>query len=136
MRPLGITFNAIFGLSPDNILLGQYFNDIVHVGSAVIPNITIAVANVPSTPFVDGFWGILGLGSRLAESTFRNPASSGFGKANGTFPTLYDQLQFHGYTVRRAFSIWLNSVSATTGCIIFGGIDMTKYYRELVAVPV
>ena len=94
----------------------------------------MAVANVTKTLFTDGFWGIIGLGARLAESTFRS--SDGPGNPNATFPTLYDQLQAHGYTARRAFSIWLNSISATTGRIIFGGIDTTKYHGELVSVPI
>ena len=95
----------------------------------------MAVANLTKTLFDDGFYGIIGLGARLGESTFRYPGP-GFGKPNATFPTLYDQLQAHGYTARRAFSIWLNNISATTGRIIFGGIDTTKYHGKLVNVPV
>jgi hypothetical protein len=135
-KPTGITFNATYGLTPDNIILGQYFRDTVSIGSATIPNMTLAIANVPSSLFFDGFWGILGLGARLGESTFLNLASPLFGNPNGTFPTIYDQLQSHGYTARRAFSMWLNSISATTGRIIFGGIDKTKYHGDLVSVPV
>ena len=96
----------------------------------------MAVGDVPKTIFEQGTFGILGLGSRLGESTFRNPWSTTFGKANATFPTLYDQLQSHGYTSRRAFSIWLNDISATMGSILFGGIDTSKYLGELVTLPV
>jgi len=96
----------------------------------------MAVANVPNPFFNDGFYGIIGLRSRLGESVFDNPASPGFRNPNATFPTLYDQLQAHGYTARRAFSIWLNGMSATTGRIIFGGIDTKKYHGELISVPV
>ncbi len=96
----------------------------------------MAVVNVTKTYFNDGFYGIIGLGARLGEDVFQSPVSPGFGKPNATFPTLYDQLQAHGYTARRAFSIWLNSISATTGRIIFGGLDTAKYHDELISVPV
>jgi hypothetical protein len=131
-----VTYNGTFGLTPDNQLIGQYFHDTVHIGTATIPDMTMAVVNVTKTLFFDGFWGIIGLGARLGESTFVNPSSPFFGNPNGTFPTLYDQLQAHGYTARRTFSIWLNSISARTGRIIFGGIDITKYHGPLVSVPV
>lgn len=96
----------------------------------------MAVANLDNTFFHDGFYGMIGLGSRLGESVSVNRGSPGFRNPNATFPTLYDQLQAHGYTARRAFSIWLNSMSATTGRITFGGIDTKKYHGELVSVPV
>lgn len=96
----------------------------------------MAVVNVTRTFFSDGFYGIIGLGARLGESTFQDPTNPGYGKPNATFPTLYDQLQTNGYITRRAFSIWLNSISATKGRILFGGIDTTKYHGELVSVPV
>ena len=91
---------------------------------------------MPKSLVEQGTFGILGLGSRFAESTFRNPSSASFQNPNKTFPTLYDQLQLHGYTKRRAFSLWLNDISAKTGSIIFGGIDTTKYHGELVSLPV
>ena len=96
----------------------------------------MVVANVTKTLFFDGFYGIIGLGSRLAESSSSSRTSYGPPNPNSTFPTLYDQLQAHGYTARRAFSIWLNRISATTGRIVFGGIDTTKYHGKLRSVPV
>ena len=91
---------------------------------------------MPKSLVEQGTFGILGLGSRFAESTFRNPSSPSFQNPNKTFPTIYDQLQLHGYTKRRAFSLWLNDISAKTGSIVFGGIDTTKYHGELVSLPV
>jgi candidapepsin len=129
-QPAGVTFNASFGLTPNNIFLGQYFQDKVHIGGATLPNMTLAVANVTQTLFDEGFWGIVGLGARLSEAIFNSLVSPFFDNPNVTFPTLYDQLQNHGCTARRAFSIWLNSVSATSGRIIFSGVDTTKIPRR------
>lgn len=96
----------------------------------------MAVGDVPPQLFEAGIFGIVGLGSRLAESTYRNPSSPFSGNPNKTFPTIYDQLQSHGYTSKRAFSLWLNDISATTGSIIFGGIDTSKYHSPLISLPV
>ena len=90
----------------------------------------MAVVNITKKYYDEGFYGIMGLGPRLQESVANS------GKPNATYPTVYDELQAHGYTARRAFSIWQNSISATTGLIVFGGIDTTKYHGELVSVPV
>ena len=78
----------------------------------------------------------MGLGSRFGETIFANPSSPEFGNADATFPTIYDQLQLHGYTKKRLFSIWLNDQSAKKGSILFGGIDNTKYHGQLQSVPV
>lgn len=78
----------------------------------------------------------MGLGSRFGESIFAVPSSPGFGNPNATFPTIYDQLQLHGYTNRRLFSIWLHDQSAKKGSILFGGIDHTKYRGQLQSLPV
>lgn len=59
-----------------------------------------------------------------------------FRQPNSTIPMIYDQLQAHGYIGRRAFSIWLNDITSTTGSLLFGGVDTTKYHGELVNVPV
>jgi Eukaryotic aspartyl protease len=74
-QPAGVTFNASFGLTPNNIFLGQYFQDKVHIGGATLPNMTLAVANVTQTLFDEGFWGIVGLGARLSEAIFNSPVS-------------------------------------------------------------
>jgi Eukaryotic aspartyl protease len=49
---------------------------------------------------------------------------------------LYDQLYQHGYISSRLFSIWLNTESASTGSILFGGVDHSKYYGSLQYTPV
>lgn len=96
----------------------------------------MAVADLPKIYFDAGYYGMIGLGSRLGEAVNNGPNSPGHGNPNSTFLTLYDQLQTLGYTTRRAFSIWQNSISATTGRIIFGGIDTSKFHGPLKTVSV
>ena len=40
IRALGLPFNATYGLTPDLQVTGEYYNDTLHLGSAVIPNMT------------------------------------------------------------------------------------------------
>ena len=70
------------------------------------------------------------------EAIVNNPSLPTAGNLNASFPTIYDQLLLHGYTSRRLFSLWLNDQSASTGSILFGGVDTTKYYGQLQSVPV
>ena len=35
-----VIFKVYYGLTPDNMLVGQYFHDAIQIGNAVIPNMT------------------------------------------------------------------------------------------------
>jgi hypothetical protein len=83
-------------------------------------------------------WNLRTYGSRIrfGESIFTNPSSPDFGNPGATFPTIYDQLQLHGYTNKGLFSIWLHDQSAKKGSILFGGADNTKYRGQLQSLHV
>ena len=134
--PTNNTFNASYGLTPDLMVVGPYFNDTLRFGSAVIPNMTLAIGDIPSTLYIDGFQGIMGLGARLGEAIISHQGTPLFHDINATFPTIYDQLQTLGYTPRRAFSIYMNSPAAESGTVLFGAVDTSKYSGALVSVPV
>jgi hypothetical protein len=91
---------------------------------------------VPGEIFGAGIYGLLGVGSRYAESIYRSSSSPFFGDKNATYDTIYDQLKLHGYISRRLLSLWLNDQSAATGSILFGGVDPAKYHGELRSTPV
>lgn len=131
---LGYPFNSTYGLTPDLQVTGEYYNDTVHLGSAVIPQMTVATGNIPPEIYEAGIYGLMGLGSRFGEAVYNNPSSPGSGKVS--FPTIYDQLKTLGYIKKRLFSIWLNDIAASTGSILFGGIDLSKYTGKLQKVPV
>ena len=131
---LGYPFNATYGLTPDLQVTGEYYNDTVHLGSAVIHQMTVATGNIPPEIYEAGIHGLMGLGSRFGEAVHNNPSSPGSGKVS--FPTIYDQLKTLGYIKKRLFSIWLNDIAASTGSILFGGIDHSKYTGKLQKVPI
>jgi len=134
--PTNNTFNASYGLTPDLQLIGPYFHDTLRLGGAVIPNMTVALGNIPPPLYVSGFQGIMGVGARLGEAFVGHPGTQQFHNINATFPTVYDQLETLGYTSRRAFSIFMNTLSAESGSILFGAVDTSKYYGPLTSVPV
>lgn len=79
------------------------------------------------------FEGILGIGLEGLEGTAWNllfPYATGERYPN--FPSL---LVEQGFIDKRAYSLFLNSENATTGTIIFGGIDHAKYDGSLVELP-
>lgn len=134
--PTNNTFNASFGLTPDLLVIGPYFHDTLRLGDAIIPNMTLALGDIPPPLYASGFQGIMGLGARLGEAIISHQGTPLFHDTNATFPTVYDQLQALGYTSRRAFSIYMNSPTASSGSILFGAVDASKYSGPLISVPV
>ncbi|ODV78731.1 candidapepsin-1 precursor [Suhomyces tanzawaensis NRRL Y-17324] len=67
--------------------------------------------------------GVFGIGPIASEST------------STKYPNFPISLKNAGYISKNAYSIYLNSVDATTGSIIFGGIDNAKYEGLLVTLP-
>jgi hypothetical protein len=117
------------------MVVGDYYNDTVKIGDAVLYNQTLAVGNVPKPLFDGHLWGILGLGPRFAESLFSSPLSPLYNQENGTYDTVRENIFLRGYTTRNVFSVWLNDQAAETGSILFGGVDERKFEGKLKSVP-
>lgn len=104
-------------------------------GSGASGNYATEDVTIPGGPTIHGFQfgdvtdsdiqqgGILGVGysSNEAEGSYDN------------FPIL---LKKQGIIDKVAYSLYLNSPSATTGSIIFGGVDNAKYSGSLISNPV
>jgi len=72
--------------------------------------------------------GVMGVGFDTNEA-YPNPSS------NGTYPSVVDHMVSEGLLNRKAYSLYLNDLSQTTGSICFGCVDTTKYSGSLVALP-
>lgn len=72
--------------------------------------------------------GIAGVGYNI--STY---ASSGLDKTYGNLPYA---LAASGVTKSAAYSLWMDDVAATSGTIMFGGVNKAKYIGELQTLPV
>jgi len=121
-------FNVSYG--DGTVDTGDYFTDVVNLGSIRIQNMTMGLADVatngPNDPTL--VQGLLGVGNAILESEFSI--------LNETVPTIYDQLVSEGYINRAAFSLYLDDLDANTGSILFGAIDTTKFTGDLVSLPI
>ena len=105
---------------------GYYFSDVLGFGNNVqLPNITIGLA----TQAVDSI-GLMGVGMRSLESIVQS------GESQTGYPTVIDSLVSAGLIERAAFSLWLNDLDASSGSILFGGVDTDKYTGNLVGLPI
>ena len=63
---LDIVFDARYGLTPDLVVLGSYYNGSVSVSPLpTLRDVKFAVGDVPPLLFAQGNWGIFGFWSRL-----------------------------------------------------------------------
>lgn len=117
-------------------MIGLYYNDTLSVsGLTPLANAPFAVGDIPGPLFVQGTRGIFGLGTRYAESLYRNPGSPYWNQHNKTYLPLWERLALASPSAQRQYSVWLNAQSAKSGTVQFGSEDKTKYTGRLIGVP-
>lgn len=72
--------------------------------------------------------GILGVGYELIEGQSVT--------GHGVYTNLPAQMVADGLIQSNAYSLWLNDLDASTGSILFGGVDTKKFKGELQTMPV
>ncbi|EME87132.1 SAP peptidase [Pseudocercospora fijiensis CIRAD86] len=103
---------------------GDYASDTVSFGSATIENQQFGIGYESSSAE-----GILGLGYPINEVAVQYN--------NGkTYPNVPQSLLNNGYINTNAYSLWLNDLDASTGSILFGGVNSAKYTGSLETVPI
>src|SRR5579862_2053535 len=73
--------------------------------------------------------GVMGVGYRTNEAILQFPGTT-------PYPNLVDQLVTQGFIQSRTYSLYLDDISASTGEIIFGGVDTDKFTGSLTTFPV
>lgn len=73
-------------------------------------------------------FGLIGVGYANNEASTET--------ANAIYPNLPIAMQEAGIINSVAYSLWLNDLDASTGNILFGGIDTEKYVGNLTRLPV
>lgn len=96
---------------------GDYFTDVFEIGDTAVTNMTMGLGLETNIPY-----GLVGVGYA------RNEASS---SADEIYPNLPVQMKDLGLIPTVAYSLWLNDLDASTGNILFGGIDTKKYKGDL-----
>lgn len=98
---------------------GDYILDKFNIGGATINALQMGLADKTATGT-----GVLGIGFTADEAT---PSE---------YPNLIDQMLNQNLIPTRAYSLYLNDYSSSTGNILFGGVDTQKFIGEIAVVPI
>ena len=102
---------------------GDYATDTVVLGGLSLSNVQFGIGYDSSSG-----QGILGVGYMTNEALI--------GTTGRTYTNVPQQLVDDGVISANAYSLWLNDLDASTGSILFGGVDTAKYNGDLQTVPV
>lgn len=103
---------------------GDYVSDTFTIGGTTLDKLQFGIGYTSSSSE-----GILGIGYQINEVQVGRA-----GKA--AYNNLPAQLVADGDIQSNAFSLWLNDLDASTGSILFGGIDTEKYTGTLATLPI
>ncbi|GAB7366023.1 hypothetical protein MBLNU230_g7346t1 [Neophaeotheca triangularis] len=121
VEPDGFNITYVDGSSAS----GPYVRDTVRFGDDVsLTNQQFGIGEVSSSPE-----GILGIGYPLNEVAvaYNN---------DEPYDNIPVSLVEQGYINTNAYSLWLNDLQASTGSILFGGVNSAKYTGDLLSVPI
>jgi len=106
---------------------GDYITDNLAIGGATVKSLEMGLAyNVTL------FTGLLGIGYDTNEaSDSANDEQNPF-----VYPSIIDSMVSQGLISTKAYSLYLDDLQASTGSIIFGGIDSDKYHGDLLQMPI
>lgn len=106
---------------------GDYITDTLTIGGATIKALEMGLASNSTIPM-----GILGIGYDINEAS-----NSEESEANSfTYPSIIDTMVSQGLISTKAYSLYLDDLEASTGSIIFGGLDSDKYHGDLLQLPI
>lgn len=106
---------------------GTWVRDSIVMSGTTIEDMNFGLANKS-----DSEMSVLGIGLESLESTNVGYFSSGNAYKYANLPR---KLVQDGLINRRAYSLYLNEASASSGSILFGGIDNSKFDGDLNLVP-
>ncbi|KAF1829882.1 acid protease [Decorospora gaudefroyi] len=118
--------NSVFDISyvDGSSASGDYATDTFRLGGQTVEDLQFGIGYISTTPE-----GILGIGYPINEVAV--------GRAGlDPYPNLPQKLVDDGAINTNAYSLWLNDLSASTGSILFGGVDTEKYQGELQTLPI
>jgi len=103
---------------------GDYLSDTLGFGGVTLDSFQFGLGSTSSSTM-----GVLGIGYPINEVQVNRAGSK-------SYPNLPQALVNAGHINRDAYSLWLNDLDASTGSILFGGVNTAKYHGNLVTVPV
>ncbi|KAJ8068818.1 hypothetical protein OCU04_002511 [Sclerotinia nivalis] len=103
---------------------GDYVTDTFTIGSTTLDKLQFGIGYTSSSPE-----GILGIGYEINEVQVGRARKS-------AYKNLPAQMVADGLINSNAFSLWLNDLDASTGSILFGGVDTARYHGQLETLPI
>lgn len=103
---------------------GDYVSDTLKFADVTLDNFQFGVGETSSSSM-----GVLGIGYAIIEVQVNRAHDK-------EYPNLPLALLDAGHINTAAYSLWLNDLDASTGSILFGGVNSAKYTGDLVTVPV
>ncbi|KAH8682999.1 aspartic proteinase precursor [Tricladium varicosporioides] len=103
---------------------GDYVSDTITLGSTKLKKLQFGIGYTSSSAE-----GILGIGYTINEV-----AVGRAGKA--AYNNLPAQMVADGLISSNAYSLWLNDLDASTGSILFGGVDTDQFEGTLATLPI
>jgi len=103
---------------------GDYFTDVLTIGDTTVTQFTMAVANdVTGESEIESVFGV----------SFEGLEASASGSGYDNYPLA---LVKQGLTETVAYSLWLDSLEASTGSILFSGVDSSKFCGDLTILDI
>jgi hypothetical protein len=109
---------------------GDYITDTFSIGGATIKALEMGLAYNSSSAV-----GVLGIGYQINEASDSSQSSDPT-IAPFTYPSIIDTMVSQGLISSMAYSLYLDDLEASTGSIIFGGLDSDKYHGSLLQIPI
>ncbi|KAI1334550.1 aspartic peptidase domain-containing protein [Xylariaceae sp. FL0016] len=105
---------------------GDYISETFEIGGAKITNLTMGLGMDTTIPY-----GLVGVGYAINEAIVAST-----GSASDSYVNLPEKMRNEGLIKTNAYSLWLNDLDASTGNILFGGIDTDKYHGDLTRINI
>jgi hypothetical protein len=103
---------------------GDYFTDVLTIGDTTVTAFTMAVANsVTGETQIESVFGV----------GFQGLESSVSGTPYDNYPIA---LVKQGFTESVSYSLWLDDLEASTGSILFSGVDSSKFCGDLTILDI
>jgi hypothetical protein len=103
---------------------GDYVTDTLTMGGTTVENLQFGIGYKSSSS-----QGILGIGYTVNEVQVGRAQKSAYNN-------LPAKLAADGTIQSNAYSLWLNDLDASTGSILFGGVDTAQYTGSLSTLPI
>ncbi|KAF4627494.1 hypothetical protein G7Y89_g10661 [Cudoniella acicularis] len=105
---------------------GDYIADTFSISGATLTDLQMGLAHKSTIGT-----GIMGIGYSINEaSDSRNNVVAPF-----VYPSVIETMVSQGVISRKAYSLYLDDLQASTGSIIFGGLDSDKFHGSLLQMP-